>query len=257
VHSPYGHGSLFDYARRGVEFAGFLLVYPFIVGLWLRLRSRAWLPITSSFLVLFLLHSVFRVYGLFGEAGYARYMVSVAPAIALLTLEGLNAFGSIRILLPLAGGIGFAVLTLSFFRSVLYVDKMPWARDPIAINELAAWLKQNPQPLSGLIWSQGRMCTVLGLNLKISQYLKTGREDLITRLRESPSGTIVFWDDHIGPDWFGLTATEIEDRGYKLLRTRRYVLHSVFFPDDRFASVKSLLRYPPPREIELSILQKL
>ena len=106
-------------------------------------------------MVLFLLHSVFIAYGLFGEAGYARYMVSVAPAIALLTLEGWNAFGSIRIRFPLACGIGFVVLTLSFFRSVLCVDKMPWARDPIAINEMAAWLKQNPQPLSGLIWGQG------------------------------------------------------------------------------------------------------
>ena len=67
-HSAFVHGSLFDYARRGVEFAGLLLVYPFIVGLWLRLRSRAWLPITSSvfFGALFItlrIHSLWTVWG--------------------------------------------------------------------------------------------------------------------------------------------------------------------------------------------------
>jgi hypothetical protein len=36
------------------------------------------------------LHTLFRAYGLFGEAGYPRYMVSVAPVIALLTLAGWN-----------------------------------------------------------------------------------------------------------------------------------------------------------------------
>jgi hypothetical protein len=253
----YGRGTLLSYAQRALEFTGLLLTIPLLLGLWHRLPSHRWRPITTSFMVLFLLHSIFRAYGLFGEAGYPRYMVSVAPATALLTLEGWNALWWDRLQRPLASALGTVILGSSILISVFYLDGMTWARDPIAINEMAAWLTRNPQPLAGLIWSNGRMCTVLGQNLKDSPP-PGNRQILMARLQNAPSGTIVFWDDQLGPDWFGLTSAEIEKSGYRRLRTRHYTLHSALYPDAGFALIPgtSPSGSRAPRELELTLLQK-
>ena len=253
----YGHGSFFSYAERSLEFTGELLVIPLLIGLFARLRSRPWLPIISSFLLLFLLHSIFRTYGLFGEAGYPRYMVSVAPATAILTLEGWNRIVSVNIPRLFLNALGCVALALSILTSLLYVDAMSWARDPIAINEVATWLKQHFQPLPQVIWSNARMCSSLNLDFESSPPLRS-RENLLDRLRNAPSGTIVFWDDHLGPDWFGVTGADIEQHGFETLKTSRYSLHAVLYPDDRLAQVSwvPFLYLLGPRELTLTVLQK-
>jgi hypothetical protein len=253
----YGHGTFFSYAERAIEFIGQLLVIPFLVGLFRRLRSGRWLLITSSFLLFFLLHSIFRRFGLFGEAGYPRYMVSVAPATAVLTLEGWNLLGLMRIPRALLIAAGCVTLVVSIAMSLVYIDGMTWARDPVAIDDMADWLRQHRKSFSGLIWSNARMCTVLSQNLADSPQL-SGRGDLAKRLQTAPSGTIVFWDDHIGPDWFGATAADIENSGYKLLISRHYLVHAVLYPDsgfDRFRWLPILGEFQP-REIQLSLLEK-
>jgi hypothetical protein len=253
----YGHGTFLSYAERGFEFTGGLLVIPCIVGLFYRWRSSRWLLITSAFLLFFVLHSIFRKFGLLGEAGYPRYMVSVAPATAVLTLQGWNLFRLMRIPRVVLVAGGWLVLVLSFLTSLLYIDTMTWARDPVAIDDMVDWLKQHPKSMPGLIWSNGRMCTDLGRNLQNSPQV-TGPEALIMRLKTAPSGTIVFWDDHIGPDWFGLTAADIEKQGYERLISREYLVHAVLYPDsgfERFPWLPVLGQFRP-RKIELSLLQK-
>ena len=101
------------------------------------------------------------------------------------------------------------------------------------------------------------MCTDLGRNLLDSPPI-TGREGLVKRLEAAPSGTIVFWDDHIGPDWFGLTAADIEKKGFNLLISRQYLVHAVLYPDsgfDRFPWLPYLGEFRP-RRIQLSLLEK-
>ncbi len=253
----YGHGTFFSYAQRAWEFAGGLLVVPCVIGLFYRLRSNRWVLVTSAVVLFFLLHSIFRKFGLFGEAGYPRYMVSVAPAIAVLTLQGWSLFRLVRVPRIILGATGCIVLALSFVTSLLYIDTMTWARDPVAIDDMADWLNQHQKSFSGLIWSNGRMCTVLEQNLQSSPQV-SGREGLVKRLETAPSGTIVFWDDHIGPDWFGFTAADIEKKGYKLLLSRDYLVHAVLYPDsgfERFPWLPVLSQFRP-REIQLSLLQK-
>src|ERR1700758_64743 len=140
---------------------------PFVVGLFRGFRSLSLSLITSVFLVLFLLHSIFVKYGLFGEAGYPRYMVSVAPAIAVLTLEGWNTIAfRIEKRSSLASGVlGPTVLSISLAANFCYLDSFPWARDPIAIREMSDWLHEHPEPYKRLIWSNARMCIVSGLTL--------------------------------------------------------------------------------------------
>jgi hypothetical protein len=253
----YGHGTFLSYAQRSQEFAGVILIVPFIVGLVRGFRSRSWILITSVFLVLFLLHSTFVKYGLFGEAGFPRYLVSVAPAMALLTLEGWNTIFSVKMLHPFATAVGWVVLTFSILQSVHYLDAMVWARDTVAIDDLAKWLQRQDPSVSGLIWSNGRMCIDLNRNLKDSPPAE-GREKLLVRLEKAAPKTIVFWDNEIGPNWFGVTAAEIEGRGYKLLSSRHYSLPALIFCPGRFSGVPGASLFPaiPAREIELSLLEK-
>jgi hypothetical protein len=268
----YGHGTFFSYAQRSQEFAGVILIVPLILGLFRGFRSWSWSLITSVFLVLFLLHSIFVTYGLFGEAGFPRYMVSVAPAIAVLTLEGWNAIFSVKIrppvsqqqafrrssrqarrtLRPLAIVAGWVIVISSILQSVHYLDSMIWARDAVAIDEMADWLQQYPSP-PGLIWSNGRMGIMLNRNLRDSPPAGN-QEKLFALLEKAPTGTIVFWDNEIGPNWFGTTSAEIEGRGYKLLTSRHYSLPALIFPPGR--GIPSVFPPIPSREIELSLLQK-
>ncbi len=244
----YGRGTLFNYSQRALEFIGTLLAAPFALGLWRKMRARNWIPITTSFLLLFSLHTLFRAYGLFGEAGYPRYMVSVAPAIALLTLEGWNAIALRIEKWPrfASGVLGLTVLSVSLVQSFRYLDSFPSARDSIAIREMSNWLREHPEPYKRLIWSNARMCIVAGLTLEQSPSLRpAGRETTLALLRDATSGTLVFWDNHFGPDWFGLTAGDIENSGYKRLRTRRYSLPGIVVRDAG-----------GNREIELSLLFK-
>jgi hypothetical protein len=244
----YGHGTMLSYGQRATEFTGLLLGAPFLIGFWLKIRAWDWVPVTSSFLLLFLLHTLFRAYGLFGEAGYPRYMVSVAPAIALLTLAGWNAIASWISAWPRVASslLGATVLVVSLLSSFLYLDSFRSARDPIAVREMSDWLHDHPEPYNRLIWSNARMCIVNGLTLEESPSLRSpNRESTLAVLRDSPSGTLVFWDDHFGPDWFGLTAAEIEGNGYKRLRTRRYSLPGVV-----------VRNVGGDREVELSLLLK-
>ena len=243
----YGRGTLLSYGQRASEFTG-ILFPALLLGLWCKMRVWAWIPVASSFLLLFFLHTLFRAYGLFGEAGYPRYMVSVAPAIALLTLVGWNAIASrvekwSRLVCSLVGAM---VLIVSLLSNFLYLDSFRSARDPIAVREMSDWLYAHPQPYKRLLWSNARMCIVSGLTLTQSPSLgSSNRETTLAVLRDAPSGTLVFWDDHFGPDWFGLTAAEIEKSGYKRIRTRRYLLPGVVVRD-----------VGGDREIELSLLLK-
>jgi hypothetical protein len=251
----YGHGTFLSYAERSQEFAGVILIVPFIVGVLGGFRSRNLSIVTGVFLVLFLLHSIFVKYGLFGEAGFPRYMVSVAPAIAVLTLEGWNTVFSVKILHRFATIAGWVVIIFSILQSVHYLDSMTWARDAVAIDEMSDQLDQQYPSLPGLIWSNARMCIILKRNLKNSPPA-ANRENLTTLLEMAPAGTIVFWDSEIGPNWFGTTSAEIEGYGYKLLTSRHYSLPALIFPPGRFPWIAFLFPPIPSREIELSLLQK-
>jgi hypothetical protein len=115
---------------------------------------------------------------------------------------------------------------------------------------MSGWLRANPPRFKRLVWSNARMCILSGLNLEQSPSLPTSvKKENLALLHEAPSGTLVFWDDRIGPDWFGLTAREIENAGYRRIRTRNYSLAGL--TGWTIFGGKS-----PAREIELSLLYK-
>lgn len=250
LRGTYGNGTLFSYAGRALEFAGLLLAVPLLAGFWRALPMKKWMPVTLPWLLFFTLHSVLRAYGLFGEGG-SRYMVSVAPATAVMTLFGWNALAAklqcwfARVAVP----FGTALLAVSVAVSFLYLDSLLWARDTVAIREMQVWLRQNSPPVRRCVWSNVGMCEETKRDFSHRPLLTAEGVQNRKLLRDLPSGTPVFWDDRLGPDWFGMTAAEIEASGYQLLRARRYALPGVVLSGD-------IAGWKLTREIELNLLYK-
>jgi hypothetical protein len=153
---------------------------------------------TSAFLVLFLVHSVLRTYGLFGSAGYPRYLVCVSPAMALITLAGWNALAR-RLPRPrLLGVLGASGLLLSALAALLYVDAAEWSRDAWAVDATATRFRQAPRPVTRFYGSQRYMNVVFD-DGNLEPRLGWEREHNLHVLREAPVGTRVMWDDERGP----------------------------------------------------------
>jgi hypothetical protein len=247
----YGHGSILSYSARAWEFTGPLLVFFLLVGLLHLLWLNKHGSITTAWLLLFLLHSVFRAYGFFGEAGYPRYMVSVAPATAIITLVGWNTLAAWqkKRSRPLWSTIRFVLITGSVVISFLYLDSFTWTRDFVAIREMLTWSKQNHRPVSRLIWSDVGICIQTNNDLSTAPAMSEDRDRNLKLLQYAPPQTLVFWDDNIGPKWFGLNAQEIQNTGFQLLRVRQYALPGVIVAGE-------IGGWQLTRKIELSLLYK-
>jgi hypothetical protein len=247
----YGHGSIFSYSVRAWEFAGPLLGVFLIIGLLRLLWLRKHASITTAWLLFFLLHSLFRAYGLFGEAGYPRYMVSVAPVTAVITLVGWNTLASWRNqwfqrARPFIGSI---IIGSSLVLSFLYLDSYIWARDFVAIREMLNWFEQNRRTVSCFIWSDVGMCIQTNNDLSTAPALTEDRQQNLQVLQHAPPQTLVFWDDSVGPKWFGLTAREIQETGFQTLRVKQYTLPGVVLSGQ-------IGGWQLTRKIELSLLYK-
>ena len=236
--ATYGSGSIFTYWHQRSIIGGRLLYVPLLAGLVVLVRRRRLVEATTSFVVLVVLHSIFWRFGLFGSAGYARYLVCVAPATALITLVGWNwiaRFASDRIrprgapVAPWAMRLAAAlVLGYSTLSALSYVDSLSWSRDARAVA--TTWARV-PRPLPAVrrvIWSQAYMCIQVDCDPYAPWRLSGDRARNLAILRASPPGTLVLWDADQGPSWLGLRAPEIADLGYRVLRDDRYELRETF-----------------------------
>ncbi len=247
--AAYGRGAIWDYVTALPEIVGPVLLVPFLIGLILVRRQPG--TIVSAFLLLFFLHSVLRAYGLFGAAGYARYFVCVAPAIALITLAGWNLIADGLSWLPRAITVtaAIAVLVSSGLLSLFYVDALAWSRDARAVADMYTSFRAEERPVSRLIWSQAYMCILFDRDMEERPKFSDNREDNLRLLRESPVGTLVFWDGETGPAWYKIKAGDIEAAGYTRLRSRSYILDGLFLKETWF-------KRGGPRQQEMHLFYK-
>ncbi len=219
-----GTEPIWSYLVRLPETVGPLLVIPFAVGLVALLRRRQYGALTSAFLVIFLLHSVFRAFGLFGDAGYPRYLVCVSPAMALITLSGWNALAEWLSHRRMARALGVLGASASALVALVYVDAAEWSRDAWAVDATVARFREAPRPVHRLYASQRYMYAALDFSDNQDNPITGDRERNVRLLREAPPGTLIFWDEDIGPAWHHLEVKDIEALGYTLLRSDSYVL---------------------------------
>jgi hypothetical protein len=180
----YGAAGLYAYLIRLPEIVGLFLLPPFFYGLFQLLKHRRLYTITSSFLLLFILHTILRAYGLLGSAGYPRYLVAISPAIALITLTGWNGLAKlteetatetqrhvdgeterrrdremIRFNLPVSPSfrlsVSLLIIAVSALTNFAYADAAEWSRDARAIAAAHSWFQsqQDKPPITRLIWS--------------------------------------------------------------------------------------------------------
>lgn len=247
----YGRGTIFGYVTRSPEILEPLLIIPFVLGLAVLLKRRKLIYTTSSFLTLFILHSVFWQFGLFGSAGYPRYFVCVAPAIAIITLAGWNEVATRLAFFPklLRTSLAVFVIIVSAWLSFLYVDACAWSRDARAVEDMAQWFRANPKPVTKFVWSQAYMNIALDHDPYEKPNLTGDRVKNLEILREMPKGTLVFWDSLTGPTFHAINADDIESAGYKRLNSKEYVLQGYVIQRPWFG-------YGGPREQAMHLLYK-
>jgi hypothetical protein len=231
----YGRGPIWGFAMRMPEIAGPILLIPFLVGLVralkdaLRfpsgraLKGRALATLTSSFLVIFVVHSLLQTLGRFGSTGFPRYLICVAPATAILALVGWRALeDALRSRLPrVATAAGAAALAVSGLLSVLYADAMPQTRDAGAMAGLKDEFDRKPVPFTRFAWSQAYMCALFDRDPNESPAWSADRKENLARLKELPESTLVYWDRMIGPSWFHLEIEDFEAAGFRRLASRK------------------------------------
>ncbi|MBO0799451.1 MAG: hypothetical protein J2P31_11580, partial [Blastocatellia bacterium] len=82
----------------------------------------------------------------------------------------------------------------------------------------------HPLPINRLIWSEPYTCIMLGRDPWENPSFTRNREHDLKVLRDSPYGTLVVWDERVGPRWYGLQARDFEEAGYRLLFSQTFTL---------------------------------
>ncbi len=237
----YGAAGLLAYPARLPEIVGPFLLIPFVWGLVSLLRERALPTLTSSFLLLFGLHTILRAFGMLGSAGYPRYLVTITPAIALLTLVGWNRLaGLIGVALsrPIRLACASVILATSAYANAAYVDGAEWSRDAYALEEIHRWVaarqQQAPLPITRLVWNEPYVAILFGRdpweNVQWTRHPAHDQEIL----RQLPAGTLVVWDQLIGPKWYGIEAATFQNAGFDLLHEASFTLRGYLLTSSWF-----------------------
>jgi hypothetical protein len=249
----YGAAGLYAYPIRLPEIVGLFLLPIFIYGLWRLLKFRRLYTLTSSFLLLFILHTILRAYGLLGSAGYPRYLVTISPAIALITLTGWNEmamrFASVsRIIRTASAGL---IIAISAFANFAYADAAEWSRDARAFAAAHSWFQSQSDkpPISRLIWSHPYSCILFDRDSWENPGFTNDREADLKTLRESPAGTLAMWDELVGPKWAGLSAKDFQEAGFIRLYAQSFRLKGYMLD-------RPLFGYGGPRAQTIYLLYK-
>ncbi len=226
-----GDGPIWWYIALLPLIVGPMFIAPFLAGLWRSLKRRESGSGVSAILVLFVAHSLMFWRGWFGSAGYARYFVCVAPAIALITLAGWNELAERRAKFFNSARNSFAsmVIAISLLICVFYVDGWRFTRDARAVEKMRVWFSANERPVARLICSQAYMRIVFDRDQWEKPAFTDDREHNLELIRQSGPQTLVFWDEETGPKWYGLRAGDFESAGYVRLKSQTFNLEGLFF----------------------------
>jgi hypothetical protein len=248
----YGTAGLTAYPIRLPEIVGPLLLIPFFFGLFYLIKRRELFTLTSTFLLIFGLHTILRAWGLLGSAGYPRYMIAISPAIAIITLVGWNEisalwFSSASRFIKTA--CAASIISLSAMLNFLYADGAEWSRDAHALAKVHSWFTANPLPIARLIWSEPYSCILFDRDPWENPVFTRNRETDLKLLRDSPPGTLAVWDERVGPKWTGLKAADFEETGYRRLYSQSFILNG-------YVLASSWFGYGGPRHQIIYLLYK-
>jgi hypothetical protein len=249
---------------RWSKITGLTLLLPFLVGMWTSLRRPEMRFPAAVVLIVFLVHLFAGNSGFFGWAPIPTAFVCVAPAMALVTLDGWNAIAPVltrfgrRWVLPATAAVALGV---GLVQDVVYADWQPPSRDWRAIADVMTWLRAHPQRITRFIWSRAYADVLVGHDPMENPLRFGDREGALAKLTEAEPATLVQWDGDVGPASYHVSGDELAQRGLVTLRRSSYAL-SGWLPTDSaspgLAALRSILRVPPDhlRPVELWLLQR-
>ena len=200
---------------------------PVVVGLWGLVRSPGMRLVAALFLATFAIHSLMRVVGAFGAAGYSRYFSAFAPCLAIAGCVGWNHLAA---WFPRVFGkpvVWAAVAAISIGLNLVWVDGAAWHRDARAV---ASAKRHFDSAHAGLevrrfVWSQAFMAILWERDPWEKPGFPMGqREEALEILRALPPGTLACWDAETGRALHGLTAQDLQDAGFHLLHQETHTL---------------------------------
>lgn len=246
----YGAAGLLAYPARLPEIVGPFLLVPFAIGVWRLWRQRSQMEVLSIFLLFIILHTILRAWGMLGSAGYPRYLVTISPVIAVITLVGWNrvAWRLREVGRPLRLGLGVLVVVISGYLNFVYADGAEWSRDARALEQVCASARP-AVPVTRLIWNEPYVCILYDRDPWENPAWTGDRERDLAELRRSPVGTLVVWDRLVGPKWFGLSASDFEEAGFRRLYEESFVLEGYILD-------RSWFGFGGPRRQTYAVLQK-
>ena len=224
--AAYGKGPIWQYLSRFPEIAGPLLMVPVAVGLWILARSPGLRLIAALFLFTFAMHSVMRVFGLFGSAGYARYFSAFAPCLAIAGCVGWNQF-SARWPHVCNRRTWAAAVSVSFIANFWFVDGSSWNRDARAVQSAKAWfdLNQSGLPVDRFLWSQAAMNIAWDRDPWEEPALyASDPAGAMATLKALPPRTLICWDAETGPALRNISADSIKTAGFRLIHQESHQL---------------------------------
>lgn len=215
------------YPVRLPEVAGFLLFPLFIIGVRYSFRDKRMVLLSATFLTPFLIHTVFRLFGLFGSAGYPRYLLITSPAIAILTLGGLNwvAAHLQHTSLVFRRGLLGLLFVVSGYANLVYADGHDLVRDTEATEKAIKVAKEFEQThrISRFVWSDPQACIAADRDPLENLYLTRNRLRDLAELQKSERGTLAYWDTGSGRRWTGLEPADFTGAGFSLIYSEQTV----------------------------------
>jgi ABC-type cobalt transport system substrate-binding protein len=237
----YGSGSLFHFVNSSPEIFGIPLVIVLIVGiisLGLKLvfkkesdnqARNEFLYIFLPFFAYFLAHSFVWWKGIGGSLGLTRVMAGILPLVAILGVKGYNFIEQFlkypvfrRLLLPL-----IVILPVVFMPFNMYKVPMQLDSQHKLLKEAAQWVKSSPYFINRIYYYDLFFCSQLGIDPFDSERCFEKVPYRNEPGKEIPSGSLVQWDAHYGPNEGGMPVE-------RLLNSDDFTLIKKFEPETPF-----------------------
>lgn len=209
----YGSGSFFHFLFLVPEITGILLLF-FIIGLiHLIAEKRLLFPIV--FFYFLLLHTILWTFGLFKSGGYARYFVSIAPIIAIITIYGLNILYKFLKIPKISLPAFTALFITSSIFSMFSIQKPSLNTDHYLIKNAYHYYAKSLSTEHPLICASNYFFYLS--NKDRFNYEHFPLPDL-QNLQKSIHNTIVIWDSKFFAKECGISKEQILDLGYQKVK---------------------------------------
>lgn len=222
--SFYGSGNLFHFIFKLPEITRILLPL-FLSGVVYLIVKKKFIYITI-FLYFFILHTILWKFGLFKSGGYARYFVSVAPIIALISLYGYN-FLDHSLKLPRFIIIYLTIVLILFSVFKIFTIQNPTlGPDHKLINEVYQYYKKNFSKEQPIICASNYFFYISHLDrFDFKRYPFPNWENVKNAL----SNTLIMWDSKFFGKQCDITSEAIINLGYKEITS--FTIHNPYYND--------------------------